>query len=294
MNANSKILVTGATGNVGRQVVSRLLTAHVGEVRALTRTPDAARLPQQADVRQGDLADSGALESALEGVDAVFLMWPFHSAEPAAVVVDAVQRHARRVVLLSSGAVQSGLPWDRQPHPVGRSHRAVEQLIEGSALRWTHLRPSTFAANALWWADQIRTGDAVRGAYGAAAMAPLHEADIAAVAVRALTDDGHDAATYTLTGPDVLTQAEQVRVIGEALGRPLRWQELSREAARQLLLADAAIPDSFVEVLLDGYAEMLDTPRPVTTGTVEEITGAPARTLHQWALDHADAFRRRR
>ncbi|MFI6769361.1 NAD(P)H-binding protein [Streptomyces sp. NPDC050355] len=294
MNANSRILVTGATGNVGRQVVSQLLAARVGEVRALTRAPDAARLPRTVEVHQGDLADSGALESALEGVDAVFLMWPFHSAEPAAAVVAALQRHARRVVLLSSGAVQSVLAWDQQPHPVGRSHRAVEQLIEHSGLRWTHLRPSTFAANALWWADQIRTGDAVRGAFGAVAMAPLHEADIAAVAVRALTDDGHDGATYALTGPEVLTQAEQVRVIGEALGRPLRWQELSREAARQLLLAGAVIPDSFVEVLLNGYAEMLDAPRPVTTGTVEEITGAPARTLRQWALDHADAFRPRR
>ncbi|MGW4290014.1 NAD(P)H-binding protein [Streptomyces sp. NPDC004673] len=290
--AQRTILVTGATGNVGRQVASQLLTTDV-RVRALTRSPAAAELPDRVEVRQGDLSVPRDLEEAVRGTDAVFLMWPFHTADRAPAVVDALAPHTNRVVLLSSGAVRDGLTPGQQPHPVGRCHRAVEQLIEHSGLRWTHLRPSTFAANTLWWADQIRSGDAVRGAYGAVPMAPLHEADIAAVAVRALTEEGHDKAAYTLTGPDVLTQAEQVHIIGEALGRPLRWEELSREAARRLLLADDAFPDSFVNVLLDTFAEMLDAPRPVTTTTVEELTGIPARPLHQWAVDHAVDFRRR-
>ncbi|MGV9788267.1 NAD(P)H-binding protein [Streptomyces sp. NPDC003435] len=290
--AQRTILVTGATGNVGRQVASQLLTTGA-RVRALTRSPAAADLPDRVEVRQGHLSVPRDLEEAVRGTDAVFLMWPFHTADRAPAVVDALAPHTNRVVLLSSGAVQDGLTPGRQPHPVGRCHRAVEQLIEHSGLRWTHLRPSTFAANTLWWADQIRSGDAVRGAYGAVPMAPLHEADIAAVAVRALTEEGHDKAAYTLTGPDVLTQAEQVHIIGEALGRPLRWEELSREAARRRLLADDAFPDSFVNVLLDTFAEMLDAPRPATTTTVEELTGIPARTLRQWAVDHAVDFRRR-
>ncbi|PJN39215.1 NADPH:quinone reductase [Streptomyces sp. CB02959] len=293
MTGKNTILVTGATGNVGRQVVSQL-TATACKVRALTRNPAAAGLPDDVEVRQGDLADTTALEAALEGVDAVFLMWPFHDAEPAATVVDAIERHTPRVVFLSSGAVQDGLAPEQQPHPVGRSHGHVEHLIRQSGLAWSHLRPSTFAANTLWWADQIQTGDVVQGAYGAVPMALLHEADIAAVAVRALTRDGHDHAVHHLTGPEVLTQVEQVRTIGEMLGRPLRWQELSREQARRRLLADDSFPDPFVDPLLDGYADMLAAPPPSITSTVETVTGTPARTYRQWVSDHAADFERHR
>ncbi|MFI9047447.1 SDR family oxidoreductase [Streptomyces sp. NPDC053427] len=291
MNAENTVLVTGATGNVGRQVVSQLITARTSTVRALTRNPSTATLPDEVDVRQGDLADPAALETALEGVNAVFLMWPFHTAEPALAVVNAVTRHARRVVFLSSGAVQDGLTPAQQSHPVGQSHAQVEEFIEQSGLTWSHLRPSTFAANTLWWADQIRTGDVVQGAYGAVPMALLHEADIAAVAVHALTEDGHHRAVHRLTGPEVLTQTAQVRTIGAVIGRPLLWQELSREAARQRLLADESFPNAFADALLDGYADMLDAPRPALTSTVEAVTGAPARTYHQWVCDHAADFR---
>ncbi|MFI2189070.1 NAD(P)H-binding protein [Streptomyces sioyaensis] len=290
MSAKNTILVTGATGNVGRQVVSQLISARACTVRALTRNPAASRLPGEVDVRPGDLADPAALEAALEGVDAVFLMWPFRSAEPAATVVDAITRHAHRVVFLSSAAVQDGLAPEQQRHPVGQSHACIERLIERSGLTWSHLRPSTFAANTLWWADQIRTGEVVEGSYGAVSMALLHEADIAAVAVRALTEDSHDHAVHHLTGPEVLTQAEQVRTIGEVLGRPLHWQELSHEAARQRLLADDSFPDSFVDALLDGYADMLAAPSPTFTSTVETVTGTPARTYRQWVCDHAADF----
>ncbi|MFG2864405.1 SDR family oxidoreductase [Streptomyces sioyaensis] len=290
MTTQGRTLVTGATGKVGRQVVSQLLAAGTGEVRALTRTPGTARLPDGVEVRRGGLSTPAALEEALRGVSAVFLLWPFHSAGPAAAVVEAIRRHADRVVLLSSGAVVDGVAAERQPHPVGRSHAAVEQLIERSGLRWTHLRPATFAANTLWWAGQLRTGDVVRGAYGAVPMALVHEADIAAVAVRALAEDGHGGAAYALTGPDVLTQVEQVRAIGEVLGRPLRWEELSREAARQQLLADDGFPDAFVDALLDGHAGMLAAPRPVTTGTIEAVTGTPARAYRDWVADHLADF----
>ncbi|MEU9989041.1 NAD(P)H-binding protein [Streptomyces sp. NPDC048045] len=291
MTSKNTILITGATGNVGRQVVSQLLAVRSGTVRALTRIPAGAALPGQVDVRQGDLSNPVALEAAVTGADVVFLMWPFHSAEPAAAIVDTIKRHARRVVFLSSGAVRDGLFPDQQHHLVGRSHARVEQLIEQSGLARTHLRPSTFATNTLWWADQIRAGDVVQGAYGAVPMALLHEADIAAVAVRALTEEGHDRAVYHLTGPEVLTQAEQVQTIGRVLGRPLQWRELSREAARRRLLADGSFPDTFVEPLLDGYADMLAAPRPTIGHTIEAVTGTPARTYRTWVSDHAADFR---
>ncbi|MFF2810089.1 NAD(P)H-binding protein [Streptomyces sp. NPDC058000] len=290
MGAVRRVLVTGATGNVGRQVTTQLVAAGGVEVRALTRCPETAGLPRGVEVVRGDLSDADGLDAALEGVDAVFLMWPFHGCAPAAPVVAALGRHARRVAFLSSVSVQDGVEPEAQPGPVGQWHRAVEQRIERSGLEWTHLRPSTFAANTLWWADQIRAGDTVRGAYGALSMVLLHEADIAAVAVRALTEDGHAEAVYTLTGPAALTQIEQVRVIGDVLGRPIRWEELSRDAARRQLLADDGFPDSFVDPLLDGYAEMLAAPRPAVTGTVAAVTGAPARTYRDWVADHAADF----
>ncbi|MGR6923591.1 SDR family oxidoreductase [[Actinomadura] parvosata] len=276
------ILVTGATGNVGRQVVHQLVAAG-HPVRALTRNPGTARLSQAAQVVKGDLE---TIDQCLEGVESVFLMWPFHTAEAAPAVVSALARHARRVVLLSSGAVR-----DQPDSSVGRSHRELEQRVEQSGLAWTVLWPSTFAANALWWAGQVRAGDVVRGAFGALPMAMLHESDIAAVAVRALTSGGHEGARYELTGPQVLTQAEQVRILGRALGRPLRWQELTREEERRRLLADDGFPDAFVDELLDGYARMLDGPPPALTSTVEEVTGRPPRTFAQWAADHAADFR---
>ena len=140
--------------------------------------------------------------------------------------------------------------------------------------------------NALWWARQIRARDEVRGTHGDLAMAMLHEDDIAAVAVRSLLD-GLVGETFDLTGPEALTQAEQVRIIGEMLGRPLRWVELPRAQAREQLLADG-LSVSFVDVLLDVYAVM--PRRPAVTTTVADVTGRPARTFAEWVADHAAEF----
>ncbi|GAA3241164.1 NAD(P)H-binding protein [Nonomuraea helvata] len=248
----------------------------------MTRDPSCAALPPAVEVVKGD---HETIDRCLDGVESVFLIWPFHTADLATGVVAAIRRHARRIVLLSSGAVR-----DQPDSAVGLSHNELEQRVEQSGLAWTMLWPSTFAANALWWRGQIRSGDVVRGGFGALKMAMLHERDIAAVAVRALTSDGHDGTRYVLTGPEALTQVEQVRIIGDALGRPLRWQELSRDEERQRLLADDDFPDSFVDALLDGYAQMLDGPPPVLTNTVEEVTGRPARSFAEWAKDHAGDF----
>ena len=276
----TKFLVTGATGNVGRQVVARLLP---GDVRALTRNPATANLPADVDVRQGGIED---IETALDDVDAVFLMWPFHSGDPAATVVDAIKRHARRVVFLSSGSVVE------PGNVVGIWHEAVERAIEASGLEWTVIRPSAFAANTLWWANQIRAGDAVHGVRGSIAAPLLHEADMAAVAVHALTHDGHDRRIHTLTGPETLSQVDQVRIIGEVLGRPLYWVEETPDEARARLLADDTFPNSFVEPLLTGYQEMLTKPHAPVTSTVADVTGRPARTLRQWVADHRADFAR--
>ncbi|MGH3801625.1 MAG: NAD(P)H-binding protein [Pseudonocardiaceae bacterium] len=286
MTEQSVILVTGGTGNVGRQVVSQLLGTGVA-VRALTRSPDSAGLPGGVEVVRGDLAAPDTLDAGLDGADAVFLVWPFLTAEAAPAVLDIVAQQARRVVLLSSMGVRDDV--DKQADPINQFHADLERLIEKSGLEWTFLRCHSFATNALWWAPQIRADGVVREPYGAAARPVIHERDIAAVAARVLTGDGHSGATYRLTGPQVLTQVEQVHAIGEAIGRPLRFEEISPEAGRQKMLA-AGWPVSVVDGLLNAYADMATEPVPATT-TVQEITGAPARTFGEWAIDHADDFR---
>lgn len=282
------ILVTGATGNVGRQVSAQLLAAGV-PVRAVTRDPGAAGLPSGVDVGidvvRGDLLAPQTLATALHGVDAVFLMWPLASAEPAPALLAALGRHARRVVFLSSAAVRDDLA--EQADPIGTLHAGVELAIEQSGMDWTFLRPHSFASNTRRWIPEIRAGDAVSGAYGAAAMTLLHERDIAAVAVHALTEDGHAGRKYVLTGPELLTQIQQVRILGDAIGRPVGWQEISPEAARHQLRT--WLPDSVIDTMLDGYATMV-TERGEVTSTVEDVTGSPARSFLEWAIDHAGEF----
>ncbi|WP_426502986.1 NAD(P)H-binding protein [Dactylosporangium sp. McL0621] len=275
MAGRHRILVTGATGTVGRQVVAQLLDAGV-EVRALARAPEAARLPDGVEIIGGDLTEPATLRAAMDGVEAVFLIWPFSTAEGMPAVLDAVAQHARHIVYLSSAAV--------------REHeQQVEQLIEQSGLEWTFLRPHVFAANALRWAGEIRTESVVRAPYGTAAMPPLHERDLAAVAVRALIGDGSAGAIHELTGPEVLTQAEQVRIIGEVIGRPVRWEETSPDTARQQMLT-LGWPPEVADGILRAQAEMVTGPRPITS-TVENVTGAAARTFRAWVTDHAGSFR---
>ena len=285
MTEQSKILVTGSTGTVGGQVVSQLL--HTGAaVRALTRDPDSADLPDGVEVVRGDLSDPGSLDACLEGVEVVFLVWPFMTAEAAPAVLDAIAKRARRIVYLSSLGVRDDL--EKQADPINQFHADIERLIEQSGLDWTFVRSSGFATNALRWVPQIRADGVVREPYGAAARSLIHEQDIAAVAVRVLTSGGHGEAKYLLSGPQRLTQVEQVETIGEAIDRPLRWEEIPTEAMRQQLLAN--MPPSIVDGILNAHAEFVTEPEPVTS-TVEEVTGAPARTFGRWAIDHADDFR---
>jgi uncharacterized protein YbjT (DUF2867 family) len=277
------ILVTGATGTVGRQVVTQLSERGV-PVRAVTRDPSSAGLPAGVEVVRGDLAEPASLEPHLAGADSVFLVWPFTSPELAAGlgarVVELLARHVTRVVYLSAQAA-AGRPdsfW-----------ATMERLIEDSGVAWTFLRPTGFAANTLMWADQVRGQGAVRWPYGAATRSLVHEYDLAAVAVRALTEDRHAGQRYLLTGPEAITQADQVRIIGEVTGRAVRWEEPPPGEARRQLLAAWGNP-GFVDSALATWAGMVTQPEPVTR-TVEEITGAPARTFRQWAADHASDFR---
>jgi uncharacterized protein YbjT (DUF2867 family) len=276
-----RILIIGATGNVGRHVVSQLRGAGA-QIRALARSPQNAVLPSHVDVVEGDLTHPETLAAALRGIDAVFLVW---TAPPATVVpvLDQIAKQARRIVFLSSPH-KTPHPFFQggQPNPVTALHTEIERLIETSGLQWTFLRPGMFAANALhFWAPQIRASDLVRWPYLAAPTAPIHERDIAAVAVRALCDDGHAGAEYVLTGPQSLTQLAQISIIGDVIGRPLRIEEIAPEDPE-----NAPLP----RMLLGAWAAAIGQPAYVTS-TVAEITGSPARTFRDWATDHAVQFR---
>jgi uncharacterized protein YbjT (DUF2867 family) len=277
----TRILIIGATGTVGRQVVLQL-AASGAHVRALVRNPDAARLPPQVEVMRGDLTLPETLDPCLQGVDTVFLVW---TAPPAAVAPawDRIAKHARRIVFLSA-PLKTSHPFFQNPNPSRALAEQIERLIETSGLEWTFLRPGMFAANALrWWAPRIRAGAVVRWPYLSAPTAPLHERDLATFAVRALCGDSHVGAEYVLTGSESLSQLEQLEIIGRVLDRPLRIEEISPEEARRDLLT--VIP----AMLLDAWAAAIGQPALVTS-TFEEITGSRPRTFLEWAIDHAAEF----
>lgn len=273
-------LVLGATGNIGKHVVALLRDQGIA-VRAMVR--NTGPLPDDVEAVQGDLADLDTLRSALAGADAVFLLWPFLTADGAPAVAQAIASAARRVVYVSAMSVRD----DRLPAENGVWGQ-VEDALRRTGIEWTFLRASGFATNALAWAPAIRAGQPVRMPYPAAARSLIHERDIAEVAVRTMTQPGHAGAAYTLTGPTAITQAEQVRILSTVAGRPTQIEEALREEARATMLewADPA----FADAALDYWASLVDVPEPVTP-TVAELTGTPARTFAQWADDHTEDFR---
>jgi uncharacterized protein YbjT (DUF2867 family) len=274
------IAVTGATGNVGRALVHRLVAAD-RPVRALTRDPQRAALPEQAQTVRLQLDDPTLL---FGGVTKLFLYAQALLDHPG--LLDAARdAGVRHVVLLSSGIIKDGAD---ETHPIHVMHATAERQIRDSGLAWTFLRPNAFATNALQWAPQIRTGNTVRGIFANSLTAPIHEDDIAAVAEHALLDDGHEGAAHRLTGPQTLTNAEQVQAIGRAVGRALDFVEIPPDQAGTVLFPH--VPPHMLPDLLKTFAATVGV-RPETTTTVEQITGTPARTFDDWAQDHTEDFR---
>jgi uncharacterized protein YbjT (DUF2867 family) len=268
-----RILVTGATGQVGRHVVAQLLEAG-HHVRALSRTPAAARLPSAVEVVAGDLTDVATLDAAFEGVEAVHLITFGGDGDLSngAEVVTLAERHGvGRATVLG-----------------GWSPTSVEAALAASAIGWTLVRPGEFMANALEWAEEIRSRRTV-SMLATFASAVVHEADIAAVAATALTHAGHEGRSYAVTGPQALTPAQRVRVLAEATGQDIEFVCLDEEQERARLRG-YGYDEDYVEFgiqLATNPPEISDVVLP----TVEEVTGTPARTFAQWAREHAEHFR---
>ena len=276
------ILVTGATGMVGRHVVAELVkTGH--RVRALTRRPSAANLPDGVEVVGGDLTDPTSLEPSLRGVERMYLFSVGRTARD--VVAVAKRSGVRRVVVLSGALADNDFSED--------GYLAVERAVEASGLEWTHVRPGEFAANWLDWAPTIKESRVVRRPYADAVTQPTHEADIAAVAARVLVEDGHAGRTYTFAGPEALTTAAQADAIGTAIGATVRFDDLDPAQARAEWVSNG-YPETFVDWIFTMWAESTRNPAPTNqewADVVPHLTGRPARTFAQWATDHAADFR---
>ncbi|MDT7799925.1 MAG: hypothetical protein QOI78_3358 [Actinomycetota bacterium] len=268
-------LVIGARGSVGRHVVDRLLAA--GEpVRVSVRNPATADLPAGVPVVAADLTRPETLAPALRGVRKVFAYAPTEGADDFAAA--ATEAGVEHVVLLSSGSVL--LP-SAAGNLIAEEHRAVEATMAASGLRWTPIRPLVLATNALNWGDSIRDEGTVRLVHPEAKTAPIHERDVAAVAVAALL--GRDDVDGMLTGPRLLSQREQVELIGAAAGRPVRIEELAETEARGQF-AQFEKPE-VVDAILAFIADAARGGSPAT-GTVERVLGRPGIEFEQWADEH--------
>jgi uncharacterized protein YbjT (DUF2867 family) len=275
------ILVTGATGTVGGEVVDALVEQKE-PVRALARTPQSSGLPDGVEVVEGDLDRPETLAAALHGARGVFLLAGF--SDMAGVLDQIATADVGRVVLLSSGAVVGG----EESNAVTRYNMESEAAVRGSGVPWTILRPSGFMANALRWLPQLREGDVVRAPFADVPIAAIDPADIGAVAAATLTGPGHDGAAYRLTGPEPLRPAEQVAVLAEVLDRDLRFEGQTDDEARAEMTG--AMPEAYVDAFFRYYVDgTYDDSR--VHPTVVELLGRPPRTFRQWAVEHAEAFR---
>ncbi|ADB30978.1 NmrA family protein [Kribbella flavida DSM 17836] len=271
-------LVTGASGNAGGAVVRKLAERGIPG-KALLRSE--RELPEGIELLPGDLNQPATFLSGLEGVSGIFLLSGYAGTEE--LLAGAKAAGVGRIVLLSSSSVV-GTDTD---NAIAAYHLATENAVRASGLDWTFLRPNTFMSNTLRWRDQLRAGDEVRVQYPEVAVSTIHPGDIADVAVRALTEDGHAGTAYRLTGPVAVRPAEQVAILAEALGRPLRAVELSREQSRAELLA--AMPEPYATAI-DGFFGDGIVDETTVTDTVERLTGRPAGTLQEWVAEHAGLF----
>lgn len=274
------VLVTGATGSVGRLVVDELVARGV-PVRALTVDPERAALPEGVEVVVGSLAKPSTLPAALSGVEAVYLA-------PYARTVSrfcelAGEAGIRRVVALSGSSVG-------QEHSAssGHTYAAVEAAVDAAGFDRTFLRPGAFMNNSLGWAESIRERREVRSAYPGATQTPIDLGDIAAVAAHVLAGEGHVGRTYELSGPEGISLERMVAVIGEALGEPVRFVELTPEE-QVAEWAGAGYPEGVAEWLLGMFAETAERPEE-PTGVVEELLGRPGVSFAEWAKGNVAAF----
>ncbi|MFJ8922093.1 SDR family oxidoreductase [Streptomyces sp. NPDC102415] len=278
------IVVTGATGNIGRPLTQALADAG-RQVTAVSRHKTA--VPEGVRHMAADLAEPAGLKPALDGAKALFLLLSgdLHAtgANPADIIREAADSGVRRVVLLSTLGVVT--------RPFGQTRiamRALEDTLRGSGLEWAVLRPGGFASNALWWAESVRAHQVVAAPFGDIGVPIIDPADIAEVAAACLLEDRHTGGIYELTGPEVITPRQQAEAIAGALGSPVRFQELTREEAA------TAMARSMPAELADDTLDILGSPNAAelrVSPDVQKVLGRSPRSFADWAARHVAAFR---
>ncbi|MEU5792147.1 NAD(P)H-binding protein [Streptomyces sp. NPDC047813] len=278
------IVVTGATGNVGRTLTQAL--AEAGErVTAVSR--HTAEVPQGVRHVRADLAEPGTLAPVLDGAKALFLLLSgdLHApgARPAGIIDLAAASGVRRVVLLSSQGVAT-----RPLGPTRIAMRELEDALRGSGLDWAVLRPGGFASNAFAWAESVRAHGVVAAPFGDVGVPVVDPADIAEVAAACLLDDRHNGGVFELTGPEVITPRQQARAIAAALGSPVRFHELTREEAK------AAMTRFVPPELADDTLDIIGAPNSAESRIspdVERVLGRAPRPFGDWVARNLAAFR---
>lgn len=281
------ILVTGATGTVGRELVAEL-ARRGAKVRALSRNPGTALFPAGVEVVAADLGDPGTLGPPLIGIERVFMLatGPARLEHETSLVAAARRAGTVRLVKLSALTVED----DAADDVITRWHRAAEQAVTGSGLSWTILRPGAFMSNTLSWAEMIRHQSRVFAPFAGIRTAAIDPADVAACAAAVLLEDGHDGRAYPLTGPDLVSARDQAVVLGEVLGREISISEIPPQAARQRMI-QAGIPAQITDAVLATAARAGAGPGILVQPAVRQLTGRPPRTFRDWAARHAGAFR---
>jgi uncharacterized protein YbjT (DUF2867 family) len=276
------ILVTGATGNIGGELV-RALAGAGEEVRGLIRRDeDRSRLPAGVEGVVGDLNRPETLSSALAGVRGVHLLSGYQ--DMAGLLAEIRRAGAQHVVLQSSSSVPGG----DMGNAVARYHILSEAAVRESGVAWTFLQPNSFMSNTFQWLPQLRSGDVVRAPFAEVRVATIDPVDVAAVSAQALTSKGHEGRSYRLSGPESLLPADRVAVLAEVLGRDLRFEGQSDAEARAEM--SEAMPEEYVDAFFSFFVDgKLDESQVLPT--VEEVTGRPPRSFEQWARAHAGALR---
>ncbi|MEV4244543.1 NAD(P)H-binding protein [Streptosporangium canum] len=281
------ILVTGATGNIGRELARELDTKNA-TFRLLVRDPArTAALPKRAERAVGDLGEPSTLTPAFDGVDKLFLLTQGIGTDyTAAAVAAAKAAGVSHIVHLSSTNVLG------DPMPaMGRWHHEREEIIRASGIPVTFLRPGGFMTNTLDWVPTIREGGYVLDPVGPGRYAPIDPADIAAVAALALTEDGHQGKEYVLTGNEMFTVTEQVQIIAQTIGRDIEVRETATPAEAVRSRFPHGAPQALADAITEGFTLMRADTAGFRTDTLEQLLGRRPRTFADWCARNADAFR---
>jgi uncharacterized protein YbjT (DUF2867 family) len=275
------IFVTGATGNVGRELVRVLADAGEPVLALIRRDADRSRLPDGVEGLVGDLDRPEALAPGLSGVRAAHLLAGY--ADMPGLLAALRDGGVERVTLQSSSAVPAG----DMTNAVARYHILAEQAVRDAGVAWTFIQPNSFMTNALRWLPQLQAGDTIRLPFANVPIAAIDPADIAAVAAAALTTDRHEGRSYRVSGPESLLLAEQVAILAKVLDRDLRFEAQSDDEARAEMSASmpAEYVDAFFSFFVDGTID-----ESTVLPTVEEVLGRPPRRFEDWARAHADEF----